>query len=390
MRIALDARWIFEQMSGIGAYTAELIRALASVDRENEYVLLFNRASLRDRTVRDLRLGDAANVHTRVVPYGVFSPVGQWAMPRILRRLEADLYHSPNYMIPLLAFPRNRRGRLACVVTIHDVIPMIFPHHAPRSRKSRLFPLYRRLMREVGVRSHVIVTDSEASRRDVIRHLRMPSEREGSVRAVHCGVSSRFRPPPAESRRGSASGDPARVLYVGRSDPYKNLVRLVEAFAAARSRCPFAARLLLAGPPDARYPEAGARAVALGLGDAVRWTGYLPDADLVRLYQQARVLVMPSLYEGFGLPVIEAMACGTPVVCSRIGALEEVAGDAALFVDPESVPDMAGAIGRVLTEPALASDLSARGLRRAAGFTWEATARRTLELYREAVAGAGR
>ena len=130
--------------------------------------------------------------------------------------------------------------------------------------------------------------------------------------------------------------------------------------------------------------------MALGLGDAVRWTGYLPDADLVRLYQQARVLVMPSLYEGFGLPVIEAMACGTPVVCSRIGALEEVAGDAALFVDPESVPDMAGAIGRVLTEPALASDLSARGLRRAAGFTWETTARRTLELYREALAGAGR
>ncbi len=386
MRIAIDARWIFPEISGIGAYTRELIRALAEVDRRNEYVLLFDREGVQMRTAADAGIGNVPSFTCRLVPYGVFSPRGQLAMPGVLRRAGIDVYHSPNYMVPLLALAGRRRTR--CVVTVHDVIPMIFPHAAPRSRKSRLYPLYTWIMREVGRRADRIISDSAASRGDVIRYLGIPAARQGRVEAIPCGVSPAFRPAEPGLAGGVRFEDPT-VLYVGRADPYKNLVGLVEAFALVVRRHPGPVRLVIAGPPDPRYPEAERRAAALGVRDRVRWTGYLPDGELVRTYQRSHVLAMPSLYEGFGLPVLEAMACGTPVVCSAIGALEELAGDAALRVEPSSVDALADALLRVLSDPALAGDLGRRGVERAAGFTWRRTAQRTLEVY-EAAAAEGR
>lgn len=382
MRIGIDARWIFPEISGIGAYTRELIRALAAADDRNEYVLFFDRDDVQARTVAETGIGRAAHFSCRRVPFGVFSPRGQIEMPGVLRRAGVDVYHSPNYMIPLLAFGR-RRPR--CVVTVHDVIPMIFPHAAPRSRKSRLYPVYRWIMREVGRRADRIISDSAASRHDVIVHLGIPKSRERLVEAIPCGVSAAFRP---DDVPAADAGDPT-ILYVGRADPYKNLVGLVEAFAQVVRRHSGPVRLVIAGPPDPRYPEAERRAVDLAIRDRVQWTGYLDDAQLVRVYQRARVLAMPSLYEGFGLPVLEAMACGTPVVCSAIGALEELAGDAALLTAPGRSDALADALLRVLADPGLAADLRRKGLDRAARFTWQRTAERTLAVY-EAAAREGR
>lgn len=403
MKIAIDARWIFEGLSGIGAYTLELVRAMARLERESRYVLLFHVPRVRDRVCADLDVASFPNFSTILLPYGVFSVRNQFALPAFLKREGIQVYHSPNYMIPLLAFPRSRRGRCRCVVTIHDVIPLVLPQHAPRSRKSRVFPIYRRLMIEVGARAHAIISDSRNSRADVIRQLRIPPDREQDVHAVYCGVSDVFRPrrevqpnlpfeqvPRPEPRlersgarasRKSSSG-PQTVLYVGRADPYKNLVGLVNAFATVLGKLSFPIRLLIVGTPDERYPEAEQRARELGIGHAVTWTGYLPAAELVSAYQQASLLVLPSRYEGFGLPVIEAMACGTPVLCSDIGALREVAGDAALFVNPDDLAALSREIVRVLSDKALAADLSRKGLARASEFTWARTARETLAVYR--------
>jgi alpha-1,3-rhamnosyl/mannosyltransferase len=150
---------------------------------------------------------------------------------------------------------------------------------------------------------------------------------------------------------------------------------------------PVPLRLTVIGQKDDRYPEAPRLAAELGLGDVVRWVGHVTDGELLAAYREADLLVHPSTYEGFGLPVLEAMACGVPVVCGNAGALPEVAGDAALLVDPADPRALAEAIRRVLTDRGLARDLAARGLRRAAAFTWERAARETLEVYRAALEG---
>jgi len=171
---------------------------------------------------------------------------------------------------------------------------------------------------------------------------------------------------------------------VGRADPYKNLVGLIEAFAALRKQYQLPVELRIVGPKDRRYPEASQRAASLGVADMVKWLGYLPDDSLVSEYQNADVFVQPSWYEGFGLPVLEAFACGTPVICSNKGSLPEVAGGAALIVQPQDMIGLTEALRRVLTNSRLAQDMSARGLRRAQKFTWEATAQMTLEAYQKA------
>ena len=174
------------------------------------------------------------------------------------------------------------------------------------------------------------------------------------------------------------------ILWVGRADPYKNLVGLIEAFAALRKQYRLPVELRLVGPKDRRYPEASRRAASLGVADAVTWLGYLPDDRLVNEYQHADVFVQPSWYEGFGLPVLEAFACGMPVICSNKGSLPEVAGGAALTVQPQDMIGLTEAMRRVLTNSRLARDMRARGLRQAQKFTWEATARMTLETYKKA------
>jgi alpha-1,3-rhamnosyl/mannosyltransferase len=382
LQIALDARWIFPEISGIGAYTRELIRHLPRLSPESRFHLLFCDPILRDRTLSETGTGNLPNVSSIVVPHGLFSPVGQVTIPFRIRQLGVDVYHSPNYMIPLLAFPRGRRGRPACVVTIHDVIPLIFPRHAPRSRKARLFPIYKRLMTEIGRRADAIISDSEASRRDVITHLHIPDAQAGKVRAIPCGVSERFRPPVS---RPSAASDPRRprqILYVGRADPYKNVATLVRSLARLSQISPMPVELVIAGSRDPRYPEAEQLARQLGVADRVRWTGYLSDEALLQLYQTADVLGHASRYEGFGLQVAEAMACGLPVVTSDAGSLPEVAGDAALRLAPDDAEGFAQAIHRVLSDSALAEDLRRRGLAQAARFTWASTAQQTLDVYR--------
>jgi glycosyltransferase involved in cell wall biosynthesis len=217
----------------------------------------------------------------------------------------------------------------------------------------------------------------------VLEHLRIPASRVDRVRTVPCGVDARFRPR-GDRDAPAPTGRPRDILYVGRSDPYKNLLGLVDAVAQVRARRSLDVRLRIAGPPDPRYPAPQARAHELGLTDHVQWLGYLADPALVEAYQAADLLVLPSRYEGFGLPVLEAMACGTPVVCSDRSSLPEVAGDAALLVDPDDTTALADAIARVLSDAALAADLRQRGLARARAFTWRRTAEATRSIYQQA------
>lgn len=370
MKICIDARWIFPELSGIGLYTQELIRALARVDTENDYTLLFNDMAVMKRTELLTGVDRAPRFRTHLVPYGLFTLRNQLSLPRWLDRDGFDLYHSTNYMMPLL-----RPGRVRRVVTIHDLIPLLFPDHAPRSKKSRLYPVYKWLMHQVGARANLIITPSKSTREDVLRELKVPAGREAKVVSIPEGVTPDYRPGARPKNR-----DAKIILYVGRSDPYKNLPRLVEALAAVREGG-INARLRVVGSPDPRYPQAPQRARELGLEPYIDWTGYVSSEQLIREYQTADVFCLPSRYEGFGLTLLEAMACGTPCVCSNIGSLPEVADDAARKVDPAILPELVTALTDVLSRPEIAEDLARRGLERAAQFTWEHTARKTVEAY---------
>lgn len=384
MKIAIDARWIFREMSGIGVYTRELIRQFAAFDRENEYTIIHDNDPIMHRIAAEAILSDKPNFCQKLVPYGVFSVENQVLMPRMIAKEQFDVFHSPNYMIPLMAFPAHRHSGTKCVVTIHDVIPLMFPGHAPKSKKSKLFPIYQYIMRSVGKRANAIITVSQASRRDVINHLRIPAERQAQVRTVYNGVSERFSP----AGRVPKSTDPNRprtVLYVGRSDPYKNLPLLIRAFAKARTRCPFPLNLVIAGTNDPRYPESMELVAGLGLEADVRWTGYLSDIDLASEYLRADLLAHPSLYEGFGLQIAEAMACGLPVVCTDAGSLPEIAGESAMMVKANDPAAFSQAMVRVLTDETLAASLAANGPLQAAKFTWLSAAKQTLAAYRSVV-----
>lgn len=373
MKICIDARWIFPELSGIGLYTQELIRALVAVDTENEYTLLFNNAAVRERTRAVTHFDRSPRVRALDLPYGLFSMRNQLLLPRLLARERFDIYHSTNYMMPLPHGGNTRR-----VVTIHDLIPLLFPDHAPRSKKTRLFPVYKCLMREVARRADLIITPSDSTRRDIIQELRIPTARKNRVISIPEGVAPDYTP----GKRPHHHAEKI-ILYVGRSDPYKNLPRLIEALAGVRAEG-INARLRIVGSPDLRYPQAPQKAKELNVTAFVDWTGYVTSEQLVREYQTADVFCLPSRYEGFGLTLLEAMACGAPCVCSNIGSLPEVAGDAALKVDPAILPELVRALTEVLSRPEISEDLSRRGIERAATFTWEHTARETIKAYQQA------
>ncbi|OGV67989.1 MAG: hypothetical protein A2498_01955 [Lentisphaerae bacterium RIFOXYC12_FULL_60_16] len=382
MTIVIDARWIFPEISGIGHYTRSLIAGLARLESSHRFLLLFQDPAIRDRTITETGIAGHPAFQTRLVPYGLFDPSNQWRLPWLLLREHANLYHAPNAMLPLAAFPAGRRGRIRAVVTLHDMIPMLFPEATPKARKTRLAPLYRFLMRQIARRADGIITVSRASRNDITRILRIPARQTGKVHVIYNGVESKFQPPPDPPVMPTPDR-PGRLLYVGRADPYKNLTVLVRAVAKARTLCPFPIRLSIAGSPDPRYPEAQALANSLGITDIVHWTGYLSDADLVRTYQQSDLLVHPSRYEGFGLQVLEAMASGLPVLSSNAASLPEVAGDAAVLLEPDDEDGFAVHLTRLLADPAERARLRARGIEQARRFTWERTATETLTLYNE-------
>jgi glycosyltransferase involved in cell wall biosynthesis len=297
----------------------------------------------------------------------------------VLRRERPDVYHAPHYVLPP-ATP------CPSVVTIHDCIHLMFPQYLPNRAahayaKASLWSAVRR--------SHRILTVSEASKRDILRFFNVAPEK---IVVVYNAIDERFWKAPAEEDvtrvRERYQLDHGFVLYVGNIKPHKNLVRLIEAFDLLRRQFD-EMKLLIIGDEISKLPALRRAVHTHKLHKHVRFLGYLPDETLAILYRLAAVFVFPSLYEGFGLPPLEAMACGTPVVTSNVSSLPEVTGDAAVLVDPYDVESIVAGIERVLTDPVLNAELRRKGVARARAFSWEQSVARTLQLYEE-VGGASR
>jgi glycosyltransferase involved in cell wall biosynthesis len=372
MKIAIDARkW---RDYGIGTYVRNLVRHLAQLDRETTYFLFCARAD--EPELRDL----AANFVPVVEASTGYSVSEHLTIPRKLARLGVDLFHTPHYVLPVLT-------RRPAVVTVHDCIHLLFPQYLP----GRLAFAYARSMMGNAVRrSQLVLTVSEASRHDILRFY--PQADPERIHVVPNAIDESLLAHPGEEEmervRERYQIHGRFILYAGNIKPHKNLERLVTAFAHLRRRGGFAdGKLFIIGDQMHEASALRRRVEAEGVRQDVRFFGFVPDRTLAALYRLAAVFAFPSLYEGFGLPPLEAMACGTPVVTSRISSIPEVVGDAALLVDPYDVEDIAGALERSLTDEPLRQELVARGLRRARQFSWDRSVRAIHAMYMR-VAGA--
>jgi glycosyltransferase involved in cell wall biosynthesis len=287
---------------------------------------------------------------------------------------DCNLFHATDHLLPPLR-------KLRSVFTLYDLTCIIHPEtHLPLNRYFLKLMIPRFLCA-----AHTIIAISECTKRDVVRVYGLD---EKKIRVIHGGVSPSFRPSPPEAMAGIRlrySLPERYILSVGTIEPRKNLVTLLEAYRVLRDRGA-SVKLVIVGKKGWRYESFFQRLHEIGLENEVVFPGFIPDEDLPAVYTMADTFVFPSLYEGFGLPVLEAMACGAPVICSNTSSLPEVTGDGAVLVPPHDVRGWIEALEQVLNNEAFRADLSQCGLRQAARFTWQSTARKTYEVYREVYA----
>jgi len=366
MRIALDARLWGAPRSGIGRYTRALLEALVELAPDYAWVAYLDRPPGH---------GLPPGVQARVLPWPQRLVWTLWAAARDLPRHPVDVFHG----VTGFELPPTRACRL--VTTVHDLIPLRFPRLVPWRHRWAV----RLLLGSALRRAARVITDSTATQAELLERYRLPPAK---VQVVRLAPGPRRDPPGAAERARVRARYALRgpyVLFVGLLEPKKNLPVLLRAVARLRAEDAWGTtQLALAGAPGWGPLDVRAETARLGLDDVVRLLGPVPDADLPALYAEATVFVFPSLWEGFGLPVLEAMAAGTPVVAARRGALPEIADGAALLVEPEVAP-LAAALATVLADAGLRERLRAAGLARAQTFSWQQVARETLAVYRAAV-----
>jgi alpha-1,3-rhamnosyl/mannosyltransferase len=370
VHVALDGRVITPHFPGIGRLTYRLVEAMAEAAPQHAFTVFVTPG--QDDPRFDLaQLAQAPNVVLREVAAPVFGLATQWRLPSALRAARADLFHATYWLTPW-------RPGVPTVLSLYDLIGLSQPGAVPRARRLALALALRLALRTAGA----VVTLSEWSRGDILARYGLSPDR---VFVTPLAADPSFHPPsPSDLAAVRASlGLPARyVLYLGINKPHKNLGLLLDAWrelVPSLGQEPIA--LVLAGPWDRRYDHLRQQAAALPAPADVRILGPIPDSQLPALLGGAAVFAFPSRYEGFGLPPLEAMACGAPVIAAAASSLPEVVGDAGLLVSPDDRAAWAAALRQVLADPALAGALRERGLLRAKGFTWRATAERTLAAY---------
>jgi len=363
LRIGLDARLVYYQRGGIGQYIVHLIQELARLNTSDDYMILRSRKEgaplVQAPRFKDIPMWTPP--HNRLE---------QLALQVELARLRFDLLHSPDFIPPW-------QGRFRRLITIHDLTFLYYPQFL--TAESRRY-YNGQIERAVRIADH-ISADSTATKDDLVRLLGVLPHK---VTVVLLAPDLMYRPldgtacAPILARHGLDRGF---MLFTGTLEPRKNLAGLLTAYRALCDRKPSTPPLILAGRRGWLYDEIFAQITALKLADRVRFIENLPNKELVALYNAATLLVLPSFYEGFGLPVLEAMACGTPVVCSERGSLPEIAGDAALLVNPDDLDGLSAAMERALEDEPLRTQLRLKGFANVARFSWENTARETLTIY---------
>jgi glycosyltransferase involved in cell wall biosynthesis len=367
LRIGVDAHYVGTAACGVETYTVNLLQALARIDARNSYTVY-----VVGRHGAALGLNGCPNFGLHPLWTNrswIRLPVN---MPAAILRRPVDVLHVHYAAPPFCPVP--------FVATIYDLSIERFPEFVPRLHPHRATRIISRTAR----RASKIITISENSKADLLELFHLPPEK---IVVTPLGVHPRFRP----AERADMSDTILHkyriqrpfILYVGYIQASKNLVGLIQAFTALKLQSPVPHQLVVVGREHYQFQEIYRARDRSPVREQIVFVGYVPDEDLVPFYQAADLFVLPSFYEGFGLPVLEAMACGTPVMAARTSSLPEVVGEGGLLVDPHNVSQMVEAMSRILHEPTLRKDLREKGLRRAREYSWDRTAGATLAVYEE-------
>ncbi len=382
MRIALNGTFFDQPTTGSGQYLHELLSALCAREPDNDYVVVVPQSDLAPEIQTLARFSPRTYLYPERVALDRFSQnlaklaFEQIAFNRACRRENAALAHVPYFAPPL--FPAART-----IVTIHDLIPLILPEY----RGSILVRAYTRLVALAARRADAIIADSESSQRDIVARLGIDP---AHVRVVYLAASARFRadiaPEQMEQVRRKYALPEKYLLYLGGFDVRKNVRVLIEAFSLLPEFYQQGYRLVFGGVTlghdSAFFPDPRRLAHEIGLpDDALKMIGWVAEEDKPALYASAEIFLFPSLYEGFGLPPLEALACGAPVISSDTSSLPEIVGDAAMTVGPHSPLAWAESIRAVCVDPARREEMRARGIAQAKKFSWERAAEETLAVY---------
>jgi len=380
MKICINALFMQYPATGSGQYLTNLTKALGEIDDRNEYILLGPQP--------------VPNADKSPLPYKVFPVAGlrsgqkniekvlweQLTCPAVARTVKADLLHVPYFAPPFIP-------RTPTIVTIQDIIPLRLPAYRPAGKVK----MYMNLVANAAKRATMVITISEHAKQDIIDVLHIPSER---IRVIYQAIGEEYQPVTDQARikatRERYGLGERYIFYIGGLDQRKNVPQLVRAFAHLQAQIgdPHL-QLFISGNPDKQkgplFPDPRPVAADLGMSGKIIYR-FVEEEDKPAIYSGASLFVFPSIYEGFGLPPLEAMGCGIPVVCSNRTSLPEVVGDAAITVDPDNTHALVEAIRRVLTDEALQTDLRAHSLERAKQFSWRKTAQETLAVYEETLA----
>ncbi|MEM7032550.1 MAG: glycosyltransferase family 1 protein [Chloroflexota bacterium] len=357
--------------AGISWYIYNLLTYLGQDDADLAYTAFLNEKQFKP----------GPNMQARFSPFSTHNPLArilweQTLQPIALKQQEVDLFHA-------LAFAAPLTTHCPFVVTIYD---LSFRHFPEAFRPFNRFYL-NTLTSLTAKRAARIITISESTRQDVMRFYSVDPNR---VQTIYCGVDDSFQPLPSRDIDAFKTKHnlPDRfILFLGTIEPRKNVVGLLKAYAVWIQRDAAAPLLVVGGGKGWYYQQVFEWVEKLGLQDRVRFPGYLPQADLRLWYNAANIFVYPSLFEGFGLPVLEAMACGTPVITSNVSSLPEVAGDAAVLIDPHNTDALSAAMEQVYSQPTTQQTMAEKGLRQRVRFSWQKTATETRKVYQTVLAG---
>lgn len=382
MRIGIDAHFASYELRGMGKYVVQLVAGLVRSGGAHEYVV-YGHAEMFPQP------NGHSNVRFRnpgALPYPVWE---QAVLPRWVRQDRLELLHCPANTAPV-SLPKD----LKLVVTIHDVMYLLPKRVLPRSNviRQRFGSVYRKFVVPRGARrANRIIADSEFTKQEVVEYLEILPER---IRAVHLGIDAEFASLGDEingtpEEIGAQVLDAPFILALGAGDPRKNTLAVIRAYAARWRDLPSQERLIVVGLRDWQSSAACELVRQLGLNERVFFAGYVSEQSLAWLYKAARCFLYPTLYEGFGLPPLEAMACGTPVITSDRTCVPEVARGAAILVDPTSEESIGDALVRLLHDESLRRELIGRGKAQVRKFGWQETVRKTLAVYEELSEGTG-
>lgn len=370
MRIGIDARMYSTKFTGIGRYVYELTENLFKIDKQNEYVLFFNQPEY------DTFVSPHPRIEKVLVNSPHYSVSEQTTFLKALYASKLDLMHFTHFNAPILYLKPS-------IVTIHDLTLSFYPGKKMNSSLHRT--AYNFTLKSAVKKAKKVIAVSENTKKDLVDVTKIP---ESKIKVIYEGVNEEFFPIKDQDRAYKCALkykiDRPYILYTGVWRSHKNLVRLIKAFHILKTEFGLNHYLVITGRPDPLYSEVQHEAAAMQLEDDIIFTGLVPEKDLVSLYCTSEAYVFPSLYEGFGLPVLEAMKCGTPVICSNTSCLPEIAGpENAVFFDPKSPVDIANKIYETVTNSQLKDQLIKKGFEHVKKFSWPKMAQETFDLYNE-------